>query len=331
MNNKDFIHFCYLKLLNREPDQKGASSYLQELDRNQTTRENVLLKFINSKEYSQRQTAHEFVPGGHFYSAVPSTNDRNEYLAKQISLPEKINGIDIKKESQISLLSTLKPLIQNCPFPENKHNDFRYYFKNPAYSYTDALILQSILQHFEPKRVIEVGSGFSSSAMLDINDIYLNKSVDFTFIEPYPELLNSLMGANKNKHRILASRVQDICLSEFEMLEENDILFIDSTHVSKLNSDVNFEIFEILPKLNNGVIIHFHDILWPFDYPKGWVEEGRAWNEAYLLRAFLSFNPNFEILYFADYMRHFHNEWIEEHIPIFLKNSGGNLWLRKTQ
>lgn len=329
MNDEAFVQYCYKMLLNREADDAGTAFFTNELKSGKSTREKVLLTFINCDEYKLRHANLEFVPSGHFYSAIPSSQDREEYLTKSTIVQENFSGIDINKEKQISLLSTLKPLINDCPFPENKNDDYRYYFNNPAYSYTDALMLQGMLRHFKPKRVIEIGSGFSSCAMLDVNDLYLEKNIDFTFIEPYPELLTSLMGNDKNKHRILASRVQDINLSEFKALEENDILFIDSTHVSKLNSDVNFELFEILPNLNKGVIIHFHDILWPFDYPKSWIKEGRAWNEAYLLRAFLSFNQNFEILFFADYMRHFHYDWIAEHTPLFLKNTGGNLWLKK--
>jgi hypothetical protein len=78
-------------------------------------------------------------------------------------------------------------------------------------------------------------------------------------------------------------------------LNENDILFIDSTHVSKFNSDVNCIIHNILPALSKGVYIHFHDVMYPFEYPKNWLIEGRAWNEQYILRAFLEFNTNFKL------------------------------------
>ena len=117
----------------------------------------------------------------------------------------------------------------------------------------------------------------------------------------------------------------------FAQLQENDILFIDSTHVSKLNSDVNRIIFNILPALKKGVLIHFHDIFWPFEYPKTWVKEGRAWNEAYLLRAFLEYNTDFEILFFSHYTHLFNREWIAANMPLFLNNLGGNIWLRKTK
>ena len=115
------------------------------------------------------------------------------------------------------------------------------------------------------------------------------------------------------------------------MLEKNDILFIDSTHVSKAGSDVNYILFEILPTLKEGVIIHFHDVFYPFEYPQGWIEKGFAWNEDYLLRAFLMYNSNFELLFFNTYMEQFHKTWIAKNMPDILKNMGGGLWLRKVK
>ena len=94
--------------------------------------------------------------------------------------------------------------------------------------------------------------------------------------------------------------VQNVKLIEFEKLEPNDLLFIDSSHISKIGSDLNYLLFEVLPSLKPGVIIHFHDILYPFEYPYEWIEKGIYWNEAYLLKAFLMHNKNYEILLFND-------------------------------
>jgi hypothetical protein len=173
--------------------------------------------------------------------------------------------------------------------------------------------------------------------MLDINDLFLNKEVDFTFIEPFPDRLLSLLTENdKSKVKVETKPVQEVELSIFSSLEANDILFIDSSHVAKINSDVLHIIFHILPRLKKGVIIHFHDVLWPFEYPKNWLEEGRAWNEAYFLRAFLQNNVSFEILYFNSYMALHHMNMLEKMMPKILKEptsrvTPGNtsLWLRK--
>jgi hypothetical protein len=60
------------------------------------------------------------------------------------------------------------------------------------------------------------------------------------------------------------------------------------------------------------VIIHIHDIFFPFEYPMNWAKEGRAWNEAYILRAFLQFNQDFEIILWPDLLMKFHaSDWLD--------------------
>ena len=162
--------------------------------------------------------------------------------------------------------------------------------------------------------------------------VFFDAAIDFTFVEPYPELLISLMNANERKrYKILPSTLQDVDFDSFEALQENDILFIDSTHVSKLDSDVNKIFFDILPALNKGVVIHIHDIFWPFEYPDTWLNEGRAWNEMYMLRAFLEYNDSFEILFFPPYMCTKHKDWVGQNMPLYHNNCGDNIWLRKTR
>ncbi|MBM3392172.1 MAG: class I SAM-dependent methyltransferase [Betaproteobacteria bacterium] len=151
-----------------------------------------------------------------------------------------------------------------------------------------------------------------------------------TFIEPYPKLLMSMLKSeDQARCRIIPSRLQDVPLDEFAALEANDILFIDSTHVGKVGSDVNRVFFDILPRLNKGVYIHFHDIFYPFEYPKAWIFKGRAWNEAYMLRTFLQFNTSFRVVLMNTFMQHFHEAFFKERMPLCLKNPGGSIWLRR--
>ena len=122
--------------------------------------------------------------------------------------------------------------------------------------------------------------------------------------------------------------MQSVALENFKKLKANDILFIDSSHVSKTGSDVNYELFEILPNLASGVLIHIHDMFFPFEYPKEWVYEGRNWNELYMLRAFLNYNQDFDILLFSHYMHEKHEKAFEN-MPLTYENTGWNLWLQK--
>lgn len=267
---------------------------------------------------------------GHFYSPIVSKIDLDTYedALWPKNLPTSIQGIALRSKEQKVLLDDFSEYYTELPFTEEKSEKNRYCYQNGTYSYTDGIMLYSMIRHFEPKRIIEIGSGYSSAVMLDAREHFVPE-IELTFIEPYPKLLYSLFKDEDKKHcTVFASGVQSVSLDVFQKLKADDILFIDSSHVSKTGSDVNYELFEILPNLSSGVIIHIHDMFFPFEYPKEWAYEGRNWNEIYLLRAFLSHNQDFEILLFSHYMHTMHKSAFAK-MPLTYKNKGGNLWLRK--
>ncbi|MCD2257785.1 class I SAM-dependent methyltransferase [Psychroserpens luteolus] len=268
------------------------------------------------------------VPPGHYYSPTISKEDlvkRSENIWKDH--PREIIGLDLNEESQLNLLNEFAAYYKELPFEATEKEGLRYYYENRMYSYSDAIFLFCMLRKSTPKRIIEVGSGFSSAVTLDTNNLFFDNNMECTFIEPYPERLNSLL-FESDSIRLLQKPVQDVELSLFEELEANDILFIDSTHVSKTGSDVNFLMFDVLPRLKKGVKIHFHDIFYPFEYPKRWVIDGkRSWNEDYLLRAFLAYNAKFKIIAFNTFLEEFHEDWFKANMPLCLKNRGGSIWL----
>ncbi len=271
------------------------------------------------------------VPPGHYYSPIVSL-DQVKLKEDVIWKPDQtstVNNIELNPEKQKVLLGNLECFYSALPFTSEAIKENRYFLKNTFYSYTDGIVLYAMIRHFKPKMIIEIGSGFSSALMMDVNDIFFNSEIALKFIEPYPTRLKSLMGFRENKNAVLIEEnAQDIDLNIFKKLQKNDILFIDSSHIVKTGSDVNYILFEILPKLNEGVLIHFHDIFYPFEYPKKWVVNGRNWNESYFLKAFLMYNNNFEIILFSDYMHKFHKESFKK-MPLTYENTGGNLWLVK--
>lgn len=282
-------------------------------------------------------------PPGHFYSPIPSLEDVALYGATIFDGGRtEFGAIDLNIIEQARLLECFASQYGEIPFPEHRQDGFRYFFENEYFSYADGVVLYCMLRHFRPKRVIEVGSGYSSALMLDTNDRFLGGSVDFTFIEPHPQRLESLiLNQDHTNTQILRHSVQSTPFSVFEALQDGDFLFIDSSHVSKAGSDVNFLIFEVLPRLATGVHVHFHDIFHPFEYPESWIAEGVSWNESYILRAFLQYNRNFVIEFFVSYaMRHL-KERVAEVMPMALKSEkarvslygdapGGSIWLVKT-
>jgi len=272
-----------------------------------------------------------FAPPGHFYSPIPSIDEVRKNEASIWDKNQETNeAIELNEMNQLKLLTEFRKYYGELPFSTGRTNNLRYFYENPSYSYGDAITLFSMIRTLKPQRIIEVGSGYSSCVMMDTNELFFAKNIKLTFIEPYPDLLFSLMKkGDVNNYTVLPKRIQDVELGLFEQLEENDILFIDSSHVSKTGSDVNYIFFQVLPRLKKGVYIHFHDIFFPFEYPKDWVLNGRAWNEDYILRAFLSYNSSFKIVFFANYLAQTHLKKLQELLPLFLKNSGANIWIQR--
>jgi len=118
---------------------------------------------------------------------------------------------------------------------------------------------------------------------------------------------------------------------EFGKLKENDILFIDSSHVLKIGSDVQYEYLDILPRLSKGVIVHVHDIFLPAEYPKEWVlKDYIFWTEQYLLQAFLAFNDSFEVLWAGHYMHLKYPNKLEDAFSYKRdERLPGSFWMRK--
>ena len=172
-----------------------------------------------------------FVPPGHFYSPIPDLDELHNVDGEFIGGPsQETPGIELNEHEQLELLKGFSEFYREMPFQAEKQEGLRYYFENSAYSYSDAILLHCMIRHLKPNRIIEVGSGFSSCMILDTNDLFFNSSISTTFIEPYPELLMSLLrDSDQEKAKIIPSHLQDVDLSEFDALEENDILFIDST------------------------------------------------------------------------------------------------------
>jgi hypothetical protein len=273
----------------------------------------------------------QFVAPGHFYSPFPSRRDVEEHLARQTGQPSTraLPAIPIDDEIQLQLLDGLTNSYPQVPFRSTLAGDLLYRADNPHYSYADSIILFCMLNHLRPRRIIEIGSGFSTCAILDTNRLSLQLQTQVISIEPHAKLLRSLIAKSNDPLTIIESKLQDTDVHIFEQLGPGDILFIDSTHVSKVGSDVNYIFFEILPRLKAGVVVQIHDIYAGFEYPDAWLLEGRAWNEAYLLRAFLEYNEHFRILLFLSYMQNAHEAWFREHMPDTLVNKGGCFWMEK--
>jgi hypothetical protein len=273
-------------------------------------------------------------PPGHFHSPLPSYEDIARWRAANYGRDAEVAGIDLRVDSQLELLRAIYPHISGHPFVEHHGMQPRFQFENDWFSSYDALVYAALLRYQNPGRVIEVGSGWSTAAMLDA--VEGRRRPDITLVEPHPERVSRLLRAADHDHiTIILERLQDTPLSLFEELAEGDVLFVDSTHVAKLGSDVNYVFFEILPRLVPGVLVHFHDVTYPFEYEPDMVEQGFGWNESYLLRSFLQFNDRFEILLWNDLLRARLHALLEREFPALVEHERpgyeGSIWIRRVR
>ena len=276
-------------------------------------------------------------PPGHYYSPLPSVSEIAKDAVRIFDDHPSIEGMDLNLPSQWDWVVESADGLTNIAWPKERDPDFRYWSNNVYFNSADVAALLSVMQRACPRRIVEVGSGFSSACMLDINDRLFRSEIQFTFVEPYPERLRSLLRKGDSRNAtVIESRLQDTSLEVFSSLEANDILFVDSSHVAKIGSDVNHLFFEILPRIQPGVYVHIHDVFWPFEYPKVWLEEGRAWNEQYILRAFLQGNSQYEIVLFGSLLESLDRLRFERYWPMVGERSAenlnigsGSIWLRR--
>jgi len=263
-------------------------------------------------------------------------------------LPE---GIDLNYKEQVEKLEIFSRMHEETPFYDESRN-IRFDINNNSFSYDDAPILHYMMRAVSPARVVQIGVGASSACMLDVNDLYLKGKTEFYFIDvSLKDLKAILLDDDYSRITMMESMVQDVNLKVFEKLASNDILFIDSSHIIKIGSDVHTILFDVFPRLKKGVHIHIHDVRYPFQYLEQDVKQRTFWNEAYILRAFLQYNESFRISFWLNYLINVHYHELEELLHCLPLNgwaerfgnreekiqaikyagAGGSIWLTKVK
>jgi hypothetical protein len=271
----------------------------------------------------------KFCPHGHFYSPLPSEEEVAAAFSRAEHEPP-FSAIEFNEAEQYTLFREIVSYINDFPFRETAIPGKRYQLGNSSYSPYDAFCLYGIMRHLRPRRLIEVGCGHTSAAILDLNDLLFEGRLELTFIDPdLAEFRRRLLPDEKIRSTLIEKPVQDVPTDVFSSLEANDILFLDTSHISKVGSDVNHLLFKVLPALKSGVWVHIHDVCADLDYPRHFFEKGRAWNEAYLLRAFLMYNRTFEIMFSSAFLYNSLFDFVQEQVPMFAAGGGSQMWLKK--
>lgn len=237
--------------------------------------------------------------------------------------------IDLRPAAQAEWLARFLAVPDPLPLPEHAEPPRRYGWKNDYFIFPDGWALARLLAVVRPRRVIEVGSGFSSALMLDVRDHHGLDATEWTFIEPYPQRLNSLLRPeDRQRVQVRVEPVQQVPDDVFAALEPGDVLFIDSSHVGKVGSDLADLLTRVLPRLAPGVWVHFHDVFYPEPYPLVWLRQGRAWNEVLFIQTLLLGGKRFQVEWFNPYAGTVFREQLAVQLPQPEPWGGGSLWVR---
>lgn len=261
-----------------------------------------------------------------YYEPLFNTQNLKYPLNKDRLLP----GIDFSTSDQISFLSSFDFSDEIINISKLESSNLNYSFNRGSFLSGDSEILYSIIRFIKPKRIIEIGCGQSSLMIqnaIKLNEIEnVNDKCEHFCIEPYPSAWLKDIDAT-----IINKKVEDVDIDFFQTLNENDILFIDSSHIIRPQGDVLFEYLTILPLLNNGVYIHIHDIFTPKDYLKDWLQNGiNFWNEQYLFEAFMSNNKDFKIVLAVNFLKHHNYNILKLKCPMLdPQREPGSMWIKK--
>jgi predicted O-methyltransferase YrrM len=292
----------------------------------------MLRAILGSQEYKRKRGVKSAFPAGHYYSPVVDPTTVTDYVAAQRNLrPDDLAGIPVYHDDMLRFWQANLETIKGTTFPEYASLDFRFHYNNGSFPYGDAIMLRTMIAYHRPKFIVEIGSGYTTACMLDTADSIGLHDTRIVCIEPSADRLRALLRpADWGRVSLVEAVVQRAPLSIFTKLRSGDMLFVDSTHVVKTGSDVHFEIFRILPALEPGVVIHFHDVPYPFEYPDEWIfSANHSWNEAYVLQAFLMYNERFRVTMWNSLLAKMHYVRIKTDYPIFLRNPGSSIWLIK--
>jgi hypothetical protein len=257
----------------------------------------------------------------HPHQPIPDTRD----LPPELWSPKPAAGVDLRPQQQLALLGDLAryaPELESLPL-DAPAEESGFYLANPTFGGTDALVLYAMLRHTPPRQVVEVGSG--PSTWIAKQALERNGAGRMLCVDPNPGPIVRATGVD-----VIPTRVERVGYDLFTSLGAGDVILIDSSHVVKCGSDVNFLILEVLPRLKAGVRVQFHDIFLPEEMPREWVMTHRLfWSEQYLLQAFLAFNSHFRVLLANAFLGTQHNDAFVRAFPRSNWWGGGSFWIER--
>lgn len=277
-------------------------------------------------EEAERLGVHVLPVG--YSSPVPDTRALSRELWKRRF--DGAGGLELDSDTQLVFLERLAPWAHELDsIDDDRPDEHGFSWSNGQFNRTDATIYYCLLRERRPGRILEVGGGFST--LIACRAATRNGATEVICVDPAPRA--ALADGVPGLARLVRAPVQDVDLAEFAALAAGDVLFVDSSHVSRVGSDVNRIVLDVLPSLAPGVLVHFHDVFLPWDYPEEWVRRQHFWNEQYLLHAFLLLNDAYEILWTANLVGTERADAVRRilGIPSGVDVRGSSVWLRRTE
>lgn len=321
----------FLKKVGRQlPVLKGIHRYILALEAEREELRRTVAGQRDEVAQARETTRKLWVPPGHVQSPIPDLDDVRRRASELFGRPpEELPGIDTTVEGQLSVIREMKRWGAEAPLPA-EGDGRRSPADDPAYGRGDVALLNTFLRKLRPHRVVCAGAGPFVPFLLDLNEHVFGRTVSITVVDPDAEKLRPLLKPEESeKVRLLPARVHEVPFDTFTSLASGDVLCLDTSRVSKAGSDLNHLVFRVLPRLKVGVHVHPNGVFWPFEYPAAWVTEGRAWNEAYLWRAFLLHSSAWEIVVFASFLETAHRNGLLKELPEWQRTRGGGLWMRR--
>jgi hypothetical protein len=238
----------------------------------------------------------------HYYSPIPKVSELSPDIYTRVG---ECPGLDFQEPAQFRFLDDVLPPLMAEYTPA----------ANSGLSQVDSVVLYAMIRSRKPSLVVEIGSGESTRISLAAlqRNAASGSNGRLVAVEPYPRsFLKAMVGPQL---QLIESRVENVALDVFR---DADLLFIDSSHVARIGSDVNFEMFEIVPRMKVGALVHWHDIMIPVDYSREWIQSGtKFWNESYVVHAFMLNNKCFRVVWASRYMQVKHADRLRAQFPYF--------------
>ncbi len=273
-----------------------------------------------------RRRTHQLVRRD-FYSPLPDPEGLPDSTWDR---PNALAGIELDPAAQIRFAeSTLAPYIAEFArdlMPDGRIG--RFEADNAYYASGDADLLYAMTRHLKPRRIIELGSGYSTLVLA--HGIRRNaeegSSAVLTTYDPHP---SDVLGDRPPPEvKLRSTPAQEVSLEEFDALGPDDMVFVDTSHTVKTGGEVNRVVLDVLPRLARGVVVHFHDVFLPWEYHRTWLDRG--WNEQYLVQAFLALNPEYEIIFAAHAVARAHREELARLVAGFGPDAQPSaFWIRR--